>query len=139
MTIPSEHEYTQFKDCCTILKGPSRVFWHRETKVFEEAAEIHLDAATKNAFQCDSLRVDRDETCGHAYCLFVLPVGTAMDINIFSGASQNVAVERIPLKLQNDHEKNKFGGEELVDNDKDNNVDYSSLFLKRGGFYTLYL
>eukprot|EP00957_Ditylum_brightwellii_P070950 5391364-Ditylum_brightwellii.AAC.1 len=65
MTIPSEHEFTQFKDCCTILKGPTRVFCHHENKVFEETAEMHLDAATKNAFQHDSLT--------HAYCLFVFP------------------------------------------------------------------
>jgi hypothetical protein len=61
-----------------------------------------------------------------------------------SGASQNIAVECIPLKVQNDREKNKLGkqmnefeliwtigvagGEELVDDDEDNNIDYSSLF-----------
>eukprot|EP00957_Ditylum_brightwellii_P198060 15089858-Ditylum_brightwellii.AAC.1 len=84
MTIPYELEYTQFKDCCTIFKCPSRVFWHRENKVFEKTAEKHLDAATKNAFQCDSLRVDRDEMHGHAYCLSVFPVDTVLDNNIFS-------------------------------------------------------
>ena len=139
MSIPSEHKFPQFKDCCTILKGPSRVFWHRENKVFEETvAETILNAATKSAFQRDTLKIDRDETCGQAYCLFVFPVGTILDNNIFSGASNNIAVECMPLKLEQ-RKMNEFGlmwtigvagGEELVDDKEDNNVDYSSLFKK---------
>eukprot|EP00957_Ditylum_brightwellii_P095791 7298241-Ditylum_brightwellii.AAC.1 len=99
MTIPSEHEFPQLKDSCTILKGPSRIFWHYENKIFEEVADMHLDAATKSAFQCDTLRVDRDEICGQAYCLFVFPVGAVLDNNIFSGASKIIVVKCIPLKL----------------------------------------
>ena len=101
MTIPLEHKFPQFKDCCTILKDPSRVFWHCENKVVEETvAETILDAATKSAFQRDALKIDRDETRGKAYHLFVFPVGTILDNNIFSGASIKVAVECISLKLE---------------------------------------
>eukprot|EP00957_Ditylum_brightwellii_P102993 7849071-Ditylum_brightwellii.AAC.1 len=144
MTIPSENEFPQFKGRCTILKGPSRFFWHHENKVFEETvAETILDAATKSAFQRDALKIDRDETRGQAYCLFVCPVGTILDNSIFSGASNNVAVERIPLKLEQSNDKNKLnmqmnesglmwtigvaGGEELA-HDNDDEVDFTNLF-----------
>eukprot|EP00957_Ditylum_brightwellii_P006063 459142-Ditylum_brightwellii.AAC.1 len=119
VTIPSEHKFLQFKDLCTILKGPSRLFWHPENKVFEDTvADTILDAATKSNFQHDALKIDR-------------------------GASSNVAVECIPLKLEQSNDKNKFniqmnefglmwtigvaGGEELVD-DNDDEVDSTSLF-----------
>ena len=100
MTIPSEHENTQFKDHCTILKGPSRISWYHENKVFEEVAETHLDAATKNAFQCDSLRVDRHETCGHAHHLFVFPVGTVLDNNIFQEPPKILQLNAFPSRFR---------------------------------------
>ena len=129
---------------CTLLKGPSRVFWHRKNELFEEIAQSFLDAATESAFQRDTLQVQRDETRQHAYRLFVFPVDTLLDNNIFSGASNQVKVDQIPLKLAANHTENKFskqmnefglmwtigvkGGEELADYDVAEKVDYSKLF-----------
>ena len=144
MTIPSEDKFPHFFGRCTLLKGPSRVFWHRKNELFEEIAQRFLDAATESAFQRDTLQVQRDETRQHAYRLFVFPVDTLLDNNIFSGASNQVKVDQIPLKLAANHTENKFskqmnefglmwtigvkGGEELADYDVAEKVDYSKLF-----------
>ena len=142
MTIPSEHEFPQFTGRCTLLKGPSRVFWHRENDIFEETADDNIDDATKSAFSRDTLQVKKDETRHNSYLLFVFPVGTFLDNNIFSGASSRVQVNQIPLKLTAGSNYNKFktqmnnfeliwtigvkGGEELAD--IVTKVDYSKLF-----------
>ena len=108
MTIPSENEYSQFAGRCVLLKGPSRVFWHRENEIFEDTTNQHLDEATKSAFQRDTFQLNNDETRQHAYRLFIFPIGTVLDNNIFSGASNQVSVVRIPLKLNANHKANKF-------------------------------
>ena len=142
MTIPSEYELPQFVSRCTMLKGPSRNFWHRENAIFENIAENKLDEATKNAFQRDTLQVKRDEKRHHSYHLFVFPVGTTLDNNIFSGASNRIKADQIPLKLTHNNACNKFnkqmnqfeliwtigvkGGEELSDTTAE--VEYSKLF-----------
>ena len=144
MYIPSTDEYTQFANRCTLLKGPSRLFWHRHNSIFEDTVGNFLDAATKSAFQRDTLKVERDETRWNAYCLFVFPVGTILDNNIFSGASKHVKVEQLPVKLTANHKENKFnkqmnefkliwtigvaGEEELADSNVTKKVDYKKLF-----------
>lgn len=144
MSIPSTDEYTQFANRCTLLKGPSRLFWHRHNSIFEDTVGSILDPATISAFQRDALQVERDETRWNAYRLFVFPVGTVLDNNIFSGASKHVKVQHIPLKLIAGHKANKFnkqmnefeliwtigvaGGEELADSNVTKKVDYDKLF-----------
>lgn len=144
MTIPFENEYAQFAGRCVLLKGPSRVFWHRENDIFENTTNQHLDDATKSAFQRDTFQINNDETRQHAYRLFIFPIGTFLDNNIFSGASNQVSVVRIPLKLNANHKANKFnkqmnefeliwtigvrGGEALTDSDVLQKVDYSTMF-----------
>ena len=108
MYIPSTDEYTQFTNHCTLLKGPSRLFWHHHNSIFEATVGNFLDTATKSAFQRDTLKVERDEARWNAYCLFIFPVGTVLDNNIFSGASKHVKVEHLPVKLIAGHKANKF-------------------------------
>ena len=108
MTIPPYNYFPQFAGRCTLLKGPSRVFWHRENKIFQEVLETELDSATKNAFKRDTVSIRREEICHHSYHLFVFPVDTVLDNNIFSGASKHVKVERFPMALAHNHKMNKF-------------------------------
>eukprot|EP00957_Ditylum_brightwellii_P051299 3889339-Ditylum_brightwellii.AAC.1 len=63
MTIPI-HEYSHFNVRCVLLKGPSRSFWLREHKIYQEDVKktgTDIDNATKKALRHDAISIDDTE------------------------------------------------------------------------------
>ena len=62
----------------------------------------------KKAFSCDAIGINSSEVRKWSYHLFVWPVGTCLDNNIFSGNSEHCKGEVSALKLEADHASNPF-------------------------------
>eukprot|EP00957_Ditylum_brightwellii_P010024 756548-Ditylum_brightwellii.AAC.1 len=136
-----------FQDQCVILKGPSRSFWICHHNLFEEvAAESgkEMGRFTKNAFKHDAIGINQSEERKWVYHLFIWPLGTCLDNNIFSGYSETCKADFFAHKLKGDHAMNPFrkdmnaitiswtvgisGGHHFEDDDEVSNTDMTSLF-----------
>ena len=108
----SMYDFAGYKDHCVVLRGPSRSFWLRNQKIFQDvvaAGNNDIDDATKKAIKRDAIGINESEERKWSYHLFIWPVGTCLDNNIFSSNSEVVKSEVYPLKLSADHKQNHFG------------------------------
>eukprot|EP00957_Ditylum_brightwellii_P154255 11739134-Ditylum_brightwellii.AAC.1 len=71
--------------------------------MYDYAGTNNIDDGTKKAIKCDAIGINETEEHKWSYYLFIRPVGTCLDNNIFVANSDTVKSEVHPLKLSADH------------------------------------